>query len=338
MVICIESSILGGYFSNEVPGLVTGMLHLAGQKHPVRIELTGNFLRDIAGCRVDLHNPLPEADATKIDALDLSQAGQAGVMTASYRVGKISRRKSSLVGGYALPEPPGLKNMVFFEWYNQQDQRVLIQSWHLQLRVTAPRWQLSKDAETALIRQTRAKRKHFLLGNKRIRPAPPPPEALAAPTLEDPFAPSDATRDPFLALEAASVTAGARGETPTDPLQRAAALADELRRFEWIMAGKSDVRSRPAVLHLLAIVADLAAHLTHALKQFTDSGKTRWNFLVTDLEQSLPVFGAALNACDRLMAQSAPDTDSSWLASLHRCLLTVELRMRELLMLLRQEG
>ena len=338
MVICIESSILGGYFSNEVPGLVTGMLHLAGQKNPVRIELTGNFLRDIAGCRVDLHNPLPEADATKIDALDLSQTGQTGVMTASYRVGKISRRKNNLVGGYAMPEPPGLKNMVFFEWYNSQDQRILIQSWHLQLRVTAPRWQLSKDAETALIRQTRARRKSFLLGNKKSRPPLPPPEALAAPTLEDPFAPADATRDPFLALEAAATSAAPRSDAPTNPLQRAAALAEELRRFEWIMAGKSDVRSRPAVLHLLAIVTDLAAHLTHALKQFTEAGKARWHFLVTDLEQSLPVFGAALNACDQLLAQAGAGTDSSWLANLHRCLLTVELRMRELLMLLRDEA
>jgi hypothetical protein len=336
MVICIESSVLGGYLSNEVPGLVTGMLHLAGQRQPMRIELTGNFLRDIAGCRVDIHNPLPEADATKIGAMELSQAGQTGVMTASYRVGKIARRKSTLVGGYALPEPPGLKNLLFFEWFNQQGQRVLIQSWHLQLRVSTPRWQLSKDAEMALIRQNRARRKHFLLGNK-SKPKPPPAETLAAPTLEDPFAPDDTTRDPFLALDTLpSPSSKAEADIPVDPLRRAAALAEELRRFEWIMAGKSDVRSRPAVLHLLATVTDLAAHLSHALKQFAEMGKARWHFLVTDLEQSLPIFGAALNACDRLMAQSNPETDMNWLENLHRCLLTVELRMRELLMLLRE--
>ena len=62
MIICLESSVLGGYLSNEVPGLITGLFHLAGRSTPMRIELEGNFLQDIAGCRVDFHNPCPEAD------------------------------------------------------------------------------------------------------------------------------------------------------------------------------------------------------------------------------------------------------------------------------------
>ena len=66
MIICLESSLLGGYLTNEVPGLITGVLHLAGKSQPVRVELAGNFLRDIAGCRVDFHNPLPEANQAEV--------------------------------------------------------------------------------------------------------------------------------------------------------------------------------------------------------------------------------------------------------------------------------
>ncbi len=83
MILCLESSVLGGYLSNEIPGLVTGMLHLAGQKQPVRVELVGNFLRDIAGCRVDFHNPLPEINEEAVQAMSPLQNGYTGVMTAS---------------------------------------------------------------------------------------------------------------------------------------------------------------------------------------------------------------------------------------------------------------
>lgn len=93
MIICLESSILGGYLSNEVPGLVTGVLHLAGQSQPVRVELVGNFLRDIAGCRVDFHNPgLPEVNQGHVEAVAPMQHGYSGLMTASYRVAKLPRR------------------------------------------------------------------------------------------------------------------------------------------------------------------------------------------------------------------------------------------------------
>lgn len=337
MVICLESSVLGGYLTNEVPGLVTGMVHLAGQKRPLRIELTGNFLRDIAGCRVDFLNPLPDTDTETVKAVSLTQTGHAGVMTASHRAGRLPRRKSTLVDGWVLPDPPGLKNLAFFEWFNQDRQRILIQSWHLQLRVSAPRWQLSKDAETAQLRQNRARRKHFLLNRSRENPsAATPVSEIPGPVLDNPFTGDDATRDPFAATETMPAPEAEPGRKVDNPVERSAALAEELRRFERLIQNHVEAGSRPAVLRLLATVADLAAHLTHALRQFADGGRTQWHFLVVDLEQSLPIFGAALNACDRLIQQSPAGTDARWLGSLQRCLLTVELRMRELLQLLRR--
>ena len=333
MVISLESAILGGYLSNEVQGSITGQIHLAGQKRPLRIELDGNFLRDIAGCRVDFLNPLPDSDGDLCRSLSLTQNGQAGVMTASHRAGRLPRRR--LAGMQPMAEPPGLKNLVFLEWFNQDGQRVLIQSWHLQLRVSAPQWRLSKDGETAQLRQNRARRKHFLLNRNRPpstkgRRDVPKDEGLSLPpvTSDDSFTATDTLPPP-----------GSKGEKrpSVQRARRSADLALELRRFEMLMQSTTGAgEMRPTVLQLLTSVSDLAAHLGHALKQFASGGRSQWHFLIVDLEQSLPVFTAGVNACDRLMKQIPTGADSKWLGTLHRCLLSVELRMRELLMLLRE--
>lgn len=340
MIICLESSILGGYLSNEVPGLVTGVLHLAGQNQPVRVELVGNFLRDIAGCRVDFHNPLPEVNEGHVEAIAPQQHGYSGLMTASYRVAKLPRRRSQSGEMFPLPVPPGLKNLLFFEWFNQDHQRVLIQSWHLQLRVSSPRWQLTKEEEAALLRQNRARRKHFLLGTHR---GTKPADALHSPGFDDPFQPTKPGSDPFGAVQqepafaeqGRKVPSKSRGSADKDPVARSAALAKELRRFQNLLVFNDEVRTRPAVLRLLSTVADLAAHLVHVLRQFAEAEKNQWQFLVVDLEQSLPLFAAALNATDNLVQQNPDGADMEWLAGVQASLLNIELRMRELLGLLR---
>jgi len=338
MILCLESSVLGGYLSNEIPGLVTGMLHLAGQKQPVRVELVGNFLRDIAGCRVDFHNPLPEINEEAVQAMSPLQNGYTGVMTASYRVGRLPRRRGG-ASSRPIPEPEGLKNLLFFEWFNQQGQRVLIQSWHLQLRVSAPRWQLTKEEESALLRQNRARRKHFLLG-QRQPDTEDMPEALQTPGIDDPFLPKTPDGDPFKASGATrkpqpSARAGKAGSSH-DPAVRSAALARELQRFQGLLVFNEEIRTRPAVLRLLSTVSDLSAHLVHVLRPFSDGSKPQWDFLVTDLEQSLPLFAAALNATDKLVQQNPGGADMDWLSSVQASLLNIELRMRELLSLLRE--
>jgi hypothetical protein len=88
-------------------------------------------------------------------------------------------------------------------------------------------------------------------------------------------------------------------------------------------------------LRLLSTVADLGAHLVHVLRQFSEAVKPEWAFLVTDLEQSLPLFAAALNATDKLVQQNPAGADIEWLAGVQASLLNIELRMRELLGLLR---
>lgn len=334
MILCLESSLLGGYLSNEVPGLVTGLLHLAGVSQAMRVELVGNFMRDIAGCRVDFHNPLPNGDLDDVAWLAQTQMGFTGVMTASNRVAKLPRRRRS--SSQMLPDPDGLKNLLFFEWFNQQSQRILIQSWHLQLRVSAPRWQLSSEEESVQLRQARARRKHFLLTERNTQDTT---TALHAPGMADPFEPQEVTGNPFINLEEPKArkktSADETQEATPNPTKRAAALAQELRRFERLLAFTSEVRNRPAVVRLLSTVADLAAHLIHVLRQFSEKDKAGWHYLIVDLEQSLPLFSAALNATDKLMQHATPGTDQQWLGNVQTSLLNIELRMRELLTQLR---
>lgn len=334
MILCLESSLLGGYLSNEVPGLITGMLHVAGSNQPVRVELVGNFLRDIAGCRVDLHNPLPHGDLDDVAWLSPQQHGFSGVMTASYRVAKLPRRRAA--GPSPMPEPAGLKNLLFLEWFNQQSQRILIQSWHLQMRVSAPNWKMSEQEEASLLRQSRARRKHFLLNQRGSQDRE---NALHAPGMPDPFEPHDLSSvNPFASLEDPVQPSANQAEPKSkqpNPVKRSQALAQELRRFEQLLVFNEEVRTRPAVMRLLSTVADLTAHLVHALRQFSDSKTAQWQFLIVDLEQSLPLFGAALNATDKMMQHATPGTDLEWLAMVQASLLNIELRMRELLSMLR---
>ena len=330
MLICLDSSIISGYLSNEVPGLVTGMFHLAGQERPLRIELTGNFLRDIAGCSIELHNPIPEVDLRHISKLASHQYGYVGQMTASHRVLK-GPRSRKFAGPFT--EPEGLKNLLFLEWFNMEKQRVLMQSWHLRVTVTAPRWQLSPQAEKAQIRQNRARRKQFLLGGR-------DPSSLD----------TDDNVNTSSGLQSAGDLANIMDSAPNDPKAAAATpfgtsfalinqatgeLSLELRRFESLLASPGELQSRPAVLRLLATAGDLAAHLSHALKNFASLKSSQWQFLLTDLEQSLPLFHAALAACDKLVDQTAPGTDLRWMMNVQRSLLSITSNIEQLMKWLR---
>lgn len=330
MIICLESSILGGHLSNEVPGLITGELRLAGLGQPVGVELAGNFCRDIAGCRVDLHNPLPDADLDDVGWMALMQSGFSGVMTASFRVLKMPRRRAA---GRPPSTPEGLKNLLFMEWFNQQGQRILIQSWQMQVKVGAPCWKMSAEEEEGLLRQARTRRKHFLLNQ---RGGAGTPDALHAPGMADPFEPHDLSGDPFDTLPGSpSLPRTEAKSNSADPIRRADALQEELRRFSSLLAASESLAVRPAMVNLLSTVSDMAAHLVLALKHFKLEGAGRARHLVVDLEQSLPLFSAALNAVDKLAAAPPAGSPRTWLAHVQASLLNIELRLRELLTLLR---
>ena len=235
-------------------------------------------------------------------------------------------------------EPAGLKNLLYLEWFNREKQRLLIQSWHLHMTVSAPCWQLSRPAELAQIRQNRARRKQFLLGGS-IGPG-------LGVNADDAF---DMDQDmPINELPGGltdmmqAAPSGERLEVPPGSggvfavvNQASGELAQELRRFEMLLNSPGEPKSRPAVLRLLSTAGDLAAHLSHILKRFGSLKSSQWQFLLTDMEQSLPLFHAALTACDTLVNHTAPGTDLNWLMKVRGCLLSITGRIEQLMRWLR---
>lgn len=167
MDIHLSNSVIGGHLTNEVPNLVSGVLHLAGRKQPVQVELHGNFLRDIAGCRVDFVNPVPNASTATLDKLMPLQEGTAGEMTASRRIERMMRRNAPPASPALEHSADGLKNLLFLEWFNAQEQRVIIQAWHWMLRVSSPNWAIPRELELIQLRAIREKRRGFLLSRKK---------------------------------------------------------------------------------------------------------------------------------------------------------------------------
>ena len=49
---------------NEIQGHVTGRIWLLGKAEPIELNLLGNCLRDLAGCRLKFENPVPRHDPT----------------------------------------------------------------------------------------------------------------------------------------------------------------------------------------------------------------------------------------------------------------------------------
>lgn len=166
MDIHLSNSVIGGYLTNEVPNTVTGTLHLAGLKQPLRLQLVGNFLRDIGGCRIEFVNPVPDAESAVADKLIAHQGGHAGEMSASHRINRMMRKNAPPVSPALQHSSGGLKNLLFLEWFNDQQQRVIIQAWHWTLRVSVRRWEVPRELEVLQLRAIRSRRRQFLLARR----------------------------------------------------------------------------------------------------------------------------------------------------------------------------
>jgi hypothetical protein len=163
MDIHLSNSVIGGYLTNEIPNLVTGMIHLAGQKHPLRIQLQGNFLHDIAGCRIEFVNPVPDAKHSLDEKLEADQQGFSGEMSASRRINRMMRKNAPPVSPALQHSADSLKNLLYLEWFNTNGQRIIIQAWHWTLRVSPRKWDLPRDLELLQLRSIRQRRREFLL-------------------------------------------------------------------------------------------------------------------------------------------------------------------------------
>jgi len=106
-----HEQLIGGELNNTVPGRVTGWLVFVGMDKPVKLDLVGDFHRDIRGTKVRLRNPHPTQDGDRVKYLagfSPIQTGEAGDMTAG------------------LP-PQDYVSYPYFEFYSEQNGRVVLE-------------------------------------------------------------------------------------------------------------------------------------------------------------------------------------------------------------------
>jgi hypothetical protein len=112
-----------GVLDNTVPGKVTGWMRFAGMKEKVVFDLEGNFHRDIRGAKVRLRgdgeSANTEESAKYIEGFSKLQKGNVGDMTAGR-------------------EPQDYVNYGYFEWYGDDNGRVVIELEPDQVEILTP--------------------------------------------------------------------------------------------------------------------------------------------------------------------------------------------------------
>lgn len=145
MAFRIDQAIVRGEITNEVPGIVTGRIWLAGREKPIVLQLEGNCLTDLAGSSLTFSNPSPSPQT--IDGLATYQIGKAGSMTASQkvRVPTVSDEELTQLIAKRATIPSRWSNCLYLEWFSDANGRVVIQSENLELTLSEPRWLLPKN-------------------------------------------------------------------------------------------------------------------------------------------------------------------------------------------------
>jgi hypothetical protein len=107
-----HEQLIEGELDNTVPGKVTGWLKFAGMKEVVKLDLAGDFHRDIRGTKVRLRNPNPTQDGDRakyLEGFSQVQTGEVGDMTAG------------------LPPADYVSGYVYIEFYSEQNGRVVLE-------------------------------------------------------------------------------------------------------------------------------------------------------------------------------------------------------------------
>jgi len=106
-----KDNLIEGELDNTVLGKVTGWLKFIGMAEVVRLDLAGDFLADIKGRKIRLHNPKPSNRLGRPDYMDGFRAMQTG------EVGNITA---------GLPPYPHVK-YPYVEWYSRENGRVVME-------------------------------------------------------------------------------------------------------------------------------------------------------------------------------------------------------------------
>ncbi len=140
-------NLIAGELSNTVPGKVTGWLRFVGMEEEVKLNLNGDFHRDIRGTRIRLRNPQP---------MDRNQAEAAGEPRQGSYMRRFSPVQTGEVGDITAGLPPYdyTKDCVYIEWYSEENGRVVLELESEQVEVIGK--PLPPDTQEPISRQKQA--------------------------------------------------------------------------------------------------------------------------------------------------------------------------------------
>ncbi len=159
MAIRLDKTIIRGEITNETQGRVTGRIWLLGKSEPIELNLTGNCLRDLAGCRLHFENPVPRHDPA-VTIVATHQTGVVGDMTASRksRIPTVSDEELMELVENKQPIPTRVANCLYLEWFSDLNGRMVIESTDFKLEITTPQWTMSAAED---LMQTRESQGNF---------------------------------------------------------------------------------------------------------------------------------------------------------------------------------
>jgi len=112
-------NLIEGELDNTVPGRVTGWIRFLGMTEPVRLELEGDFHRDIRGSKIRFHNPSP-SDRNQTGALREIRKGSYMEGFSPVQTGKAGDITAGLPPQDYVPYP-------YIEWFSEENGRVVLE-------------------------------------------------------------------------------------------------------------------------------------------------------------------------------------------------------------------
>jgi hypothetical protein len=164
MAFRIHDSVVHGEIDNRVKGIVRGKIWVMGRTAPVSLELQGNAHPDLAGCLLTFTNPHECIPHHGLESLNPIQQGSIGDLTASrkVRVMEIPMPEAYLMKKRGEHIPEHMANLLYLEWFSQQNGRVVIESADYELRISVPEWRLTPEEDAERARQAAAGMDHFM--------------------------------------------------------------------------------------------------------------------------------------------------------------------------------
>jgi len=147
MAFRIGSSAIRGEIDNRLRDHVTGRVWIKGCEQPIRLDLRGNCLRDIAGLRFTFECS-PTETLSHPEHLRPMQEGVVGDMTASRKVNTwtIPFEEAWQMRKEGKEVPVKKANCMYLEWYSDANGRVVLETVDFRItKMSEPAWRMTPE-------------------------------------------------------------------------------------------------------------------------------------------------------------------------------------------------